>query len=631
MYLRNMGVKASMSIAIVSKGELWGLFAFHSYTKAGRPVMDHRIICDAIGRTVSNAIESSVDRESNYRMLQMTDLLARVSPIESIFSFTHESYTDILLITDTDAMCLSIDGKVFQYGDKTLFPGKEFWQKGYSSDLSATNSVKTTGVIHGLVRFDLHRYKCAFFRKARSLDLSWGGDPDEAKDPLNPLCPRKSFESFRESARFESREWSKQDLLVLRWLKDRFNSIIAKENINSLQEERADDKIFFASMSHELRTPFHGVMGCIKIIEENLAEATETVRVAQMSGETMIGVLNDILKSSKNSHNSANGKSVTTLDSLVDRAVSSMVAFAATNDVTVEKKVSHDTREISINTSRVQHVLTNFLNNAIKSTEVDGSVVVHAGFADAETLAKMWTTTSYASTIYVDEDVTSVMKPLHPASSWVYFHIEDNGCGMDEHELLRVFNPYEQGDSSSKKYQGTGLGLYICASDVSEMRGMISCSSTRGSGTVMRFATPLETLGPSSRNVSVVEITKTPISTSTDTILLVDDSKLNIKLLLKTVTQILPKSTVLTCNSGKEALELCETMEPRLMITDYHMPDMNGDELTKRIKMRYPKMKVVAFTADMSEGSLKALNEVDTVLSKPTSKGDMERVLSEYM
>lgn len=466
------------------------------------------------------------------------------------------NFKEILEITDSDAICVRMDGTVLRCGDETLFPSNSFWEKGFGREMYVTNSVEDTS--GSMVRFDLHRHKFVFFRKARGQDVTWGGNPDEPKDLDNPYHPRNSFEAYTQSAKLESREWSKQDLIMLNWLKDRVGIIITKENFEILEgnleqtkDARAGDRDFFASMSHELRTPFHGVMGCVKVIEDNLKEAVEMTRVAQRSGQSMISVLNDILVSAKNAHAVNVGTSVVLLESVMNTSVSSMMAFAATNNIFLEK-TSHDPSRVRMNSTLVPRVLTNFFNNAIKFTGTNGKISVSGGISHE--IKALWGKDDHDCTVYVDGNVTKTMWDLEKGA-WAYFNVQDNGCGMESSEMERVFRAYEQGNTSNNQHQGTGLGLFVCASDVSDIGGIISASSTVGVGRIMRFAVPIEIVHRMDRSPEI-KIEKTEVVDSTDTILLVDDSRLNLKLSVNTVSKCVPAAKIMTAMSGAEALKV---------------------------------------------------------------------------
>lgn len=676
-----MGVKASLCVAIVIDGELWGLFAFHSYERFGRPTLNQRIICDIVGRTVSRAVEASADMEASERTRRLAKLIVSIGPVTSLTSFLTRSSTDILSIAEADAMCVWIGGGVLSFGDKSLIPSEAFWKRYFGDGIFTTNSSSQDDMLglcsqsQGFVRFDLGVYRFAFFRVARSRDVCWGGNPDAPKDPKNPLHPRKSFEAYMQTASSECRSWRKEDIVVIEWLRERFGDMIAKENLASLKGSLAqsndecakaliaakENRDFFAAMSHELRTPFHGVMGCIQAIEENMVEAMDMTRSACKSGGSMLRVLDDILASAKTAHGVEYEKEACTLSSLVEDSTSTMLGFASANGIVIETNVERGTQLMSVDKKRIHHTLTNLISNAIKFTASGGTVTVDASVASStKEIEESWgrDALDYTDSAYLQGDVRvssvaeaiSRISPGTTSSMWAKISVRDAGCGVNgTDDLKTIFQPYEQGNAGVQKtHQGTGLGLYICTSQVSQMGGLMSCSSTLGKGTVMRFCFPMKPM-QKVHETSLVDKAKrfndndkppagAPSTTIVRVILLVDDSKLSLKLLTRTATRCAPKARIMTATNGFEAAQICEGLlrdgqELTLLVTDYHMPGMSGDQVASQTKMTFPGSKVIAYTADSSEEAQCTLKlaGADAVLTKPLASGAMETCVSELL
>ena len=325
LYLKNMGVKCSMSLAIVVDGALWGLLAFHGYTEPYKPSLHKRIACETITSMMSVRIEALVKKAQSFRVFQLSGIMMNLRQDQSVIHNLCEWGDRILEILDVDVLvghvedARGLERDEIILGDQSLTPSEDFWHTMATQPrrelcvLSTRQEVDNKGLTVeecpacGIVYFREGRTHILVGRRARAQDVAWAGNPDEPKLRIGGiLSPRNSFNTFMEKARMESRGWSVQDINVMTYLRDRICEHSHNYTMKLLQTDiedtnskylnaidRADENYeFFAHMSHELRTPFHGVMGCLSILQESVfqikeSEVMDLLNTALSSGDHM--------------------------------------------------------------------------------------------------------------------------------------------------------------------------------------------------------------------------------------------------------------------------------------------------------------------------------------------------------
>jgi light-regulated signal transduction histidine kinase (bacteriophytochrome)/CheY-like chemotaxis protein len=702
IYLQNMGVVSSMSLAIIAGSELWGLLTFHGYKKAFKPSLHERIACETIASIVSARVDAMENRIQNSRIIRLGETLMNLRKTDKITAENiKKTGKKIIEICDADVLVAKVENvathkvETVVVGDDSLVPAERFW-----SVLSAypNREVCFRCTRKGIQELGLEEEDCpaagfAYFHEGqtqvmlgrgwRTYNVKWCGNPDEPKLRINNLVsPRKSFETFLEKAKTECKVWSPADQSVFGILRDQICSDRAHNWMMTLLKadieeanlryfnaiERSEmNNAYFAHMCHELRTPFHGVLGCLNIIQESLSELSEgevqgLVETALSSGSHMINLLNDILAKSKNQYmaSSAAFEDHVVFQQLATEAVKGMSSLAINMHISFRFDVTpEDPVAIVTDKTKVIQITTNIINNAIKFAGSQGCVGTRFRLVDSyrESLEELernaMSYEGFVCSVKEGEmtESLSVVKELEfsdpdlVGSKWMCLSVSDTGPGMGPDELALMFKPYTQGrlKNSNRAFQGTGLGLYICVSLCHQLRGYIACCSTLEVGTVFHVGIPVGLSHHDTEGLlheSDKDLSQEAIYVS-GPLLIVDDNSVNLKILERQLLLEFRKVgldvEIVLAESGEEAVDLYKRRLPSVLIVDYHMPGIDGVECTKAIRT-YESVcdleasYILSYTADTTEDAERLLfkSGADQIMSKPPVKGFLSKLVSRF-
>ena len=370
-----------------------------------------------------------------------------------------------------------------------------------------------------------------------------------------------------------------------------------KEDAESANRAKSE---FLANMSHEIRTPMNGVIGMAELaMSSEGEEQREFISLIKTSGETLLVILNDILDYSKIEAGKVTIESVSfNLADLVGDTVKSMAATAHSKRLELTFQLDPDVPfELVGDSNRLRQVLLNLTGNAIKFT-ASGEVAVRVSLAaSTDTEAK------------------------------VQFSVRDTGIGIAPEIQRKLFQPFEQADSSTtRKYGGTGLGLAISSRLVKLMGGDIWVESEPGAGSTFNFALTL-----TKSETPVQEPARTVGEPLTGMpVLIVDDNATN-RRILEEITlrwQMCPMSS----DSGGDGLDLLgravSSGQPfPLVLLDEQMPEMDGLEVIDRIRgdARLKNTAIVMLTsADQSASAARCRHQGAAVyLTKPVRMAEL--------
>ncbi|PUE28314.1 hypothetical protein B9Z39_06005 [Limnohabitans sp. JirII-29] len=349
----------------------------------------------------------------------------------------------------------------------------------------------------------------------------------------------------------------------------RFDLARSRDKAEAATRAKSD---FLANMSHEIRTPMNGIIGMTQLaLEQHLAPQADTyVRSAHTAAVSLLGILNDILDFSKIEAGKLQIESVDfNLKQLIDEVLSIQRIAAQAKGLEVSCRIDLNVpRWIKADPLRLSQVLNNLIGNAVKFTP-RGAVRVLVSLADHYRLC---------------------------------VEVQDDGVGMSEEQLLHLFQPFSQADTSTTRlYGGTGLGLAISQHLSEHMGGHIDVKSTLGQGSQFTLELPFKV----AEKVPAVSGSQTADSDSPShlagvRVLLVEDHALNRQLLLALLNRV-HVHTEFAVN-GQEAIDKLNASPDGfdLVLMDVQMPVMDGITATRQLRAdsRFSNLPIIAVTAN---------------------------------
>ncbi len=239
------------------------------------------------------------------------------------------------------------------------------------------------------------------------------------------------------------------------------NELKRQQAVNKrlLELDRLKDQVL-ANTSHELRTPLNGIVGLSEIMlaEKMNPDHHHMVELIARSGRRLSLMVNDLLDFAKLKHSDTPlEKSVVNLRESVSQALSICQTGVGEKSLRLLNEIQDEKLLVSANADRLQQILCNLINNAIKFSEV--GVIRVSALLDAEQRVRIV--------------------------------VSDNGVGISPADQQRIFEPFEQVDGSlSRRHEGAGLGLAICRRLVELHGGQIGVQSTPGLGSQFWFTLP---------------------------------------------------------------------------------------------------------------------------------------------
>lgn len=220
--------------------------------------------------------------------------------------------------------------------------------------------------------------------------------------------------------------------------------------------------------------------------------------------------------------------------------------------------------------------------------------------------------------------------------------VEDTGIGIDPQAQKKLFQPFVQAEAgTTRRYGGTGLGLSICRRLAEAMDGELVLKSTPGSGTTVTLTLTLPIANPvpavAAAPASMPSPSAGAVAATTQRILVAEDHPVNLRVIARQLKQLGYESDL--ANDGREALALWRKGDYAVLISDCHMPEMDGFELTREIRAlesadsgRKP-IPIIACTASaLAEDGEKCLAAgMSDVMVKPVSVAVLQEHLLKWL
>ena len=358
---------------------------------------------------------------------------------------------------------------------------------------------------------------------------------------------------------------------------------------------------FLSRMSHELRTPLHSIIGFSKILE--MAELSEkqarNAKRISHAGKHLLNLINEVLDLSRIEAGEIYSLSENVkIESVIDEVILLVRPMAAEHSIQIVHKTSGHDIQAFVDRQLLLQVLLNLASNGIKYNR-------HEGTLNFEVMIS--------------------------SSGRVRIEVRDSGEGIAKNKLPRLFIPFDRLDVEigSPALEGAGLGLSITKKLVEFMGGEITVHSKQGKGSV--FAVMFDMAKSdhnASKDIDVPQV-KHPEHTHLDAsvtdlasikILYIEDNQDNVAL-IEQVTEYRERVKLIVAIQGGQGIELARQHQPDLIFLDFHLPDLNGDEVLHRLlgDKRTRDIPVYMLSADAMQKQIKRLKGLGVVdyLTKP--------------
>ena len=563
-------------------------------TGGPRSSVERRYVCkngDILWITRTACLIRDVDGQPRHFLIMVEDISERKHAEEALCESKREleaaHHANQLIMDNSQDVICSIDSQgcfvsvsaacehVWGYAPLELI-GRPYLELVCPEDRAMTESVSQTLLLDGKITDFVNRYT----RKDGTLvDVLWSASWSETDKTM--FCVAHDV---TERSRIEK---------ALREAKDE------ADRANQAKSE------FLSRMSHELRTPLNAILGFGQLLERQNPTEAQRTRVGHIisAGRHLLNLINEVLDISRiEAGNLQLSLEPVCLADALEEALSLMRPLAAERgtELSTSSEVNR-TDYVMADRQRFKQVLLNLLTNAVKYTPPGGAVTV-----------------SYDSA----------------GSGAMRIVVEDNGIGIAEEKLARLFTPFDRLGAEQTTIEGTGLGLALCQRLMHAMNGAIGANSAPGKGST--FWVELACTESPLERVAAVKLNGSRFQDAVDarkrTILYVEDNLSNLTL----IEQMLADDTetrLITAMQGQLGIELARQHAPDVILLDLHLPDLPGWEVLSRLKRddSTSDIPVVVISADATSRQIKRLmaTGASAYLTKPLDMQEFFRVIDE--
>ncbi|MDP8966883.1 MAG: ATP-binding protein [Cyanobacteriota bacterium] len=485
-YLHNMGVGASMTISLMKDQKLWGLIACHHRTPKYVPY-ELRKACEFLGRVIfAEIFTREEEADYNYRMKLahvQSALIDYMSQADNFIDGLIQHEPNLLDLADAKGAAICFNGQWTTIGrtpeEEELNYLVQWLAKTVDEEVFYTDSLpliysdaeRFKDVASGLLAIPISkRSYVLWFRPEVIQTVNWGGDPNHAYELKQSssdlrLCPRKSFELWKETVRLKSLPWKSVEVKATLELRKAIVNIVLRQAeelallAQDLERSNAELKKFAYVASHDLQEPLNQVANFVELLamrydDELDEDAKEFIGFAVDGVSLMQTLIDDVLVYSKVDLKGIEWE-LTEVETALHKALSNLRGRISETGA----EITYDSMPtIVADSTQLMQLFQNLLGNAIKFKKKDETPQIHVGVQRQE-------------------------------DNWL-FSVQDNGIGFDPQFADRIFVIFQRLHTRDE-YPGSGMGLAICKKIVECHRGQIWVESELGKGATFFFTIPV--------------------------------------------------------------------------------------------------------------------------------------------
>ncbi len=361
---------------------------------------------------------------------------------------------------------------------------------------------------------------------------------------------------------------------------------------------------FVINTSHEIRTPVHAVGGLLSMLESTSLdpEQKKLVKKLKSTSKSLNTLIDNVIDFKKIESDTIELKEEPfNIEDLLHMLVDMLRYTAEENKVTLGYEISPNlSRHLIGDVGKLQRILINLAENAIKFNR-EGKAIIKASPAPSKDKLQ------------------------------VAFEVSDTGIGMDPEFLKTIQYEFDQSDNTAtRRYDGSGLGLYITLELIKMMGGKADIESHPEKGTNVKFTLPLQ-----KQKEDKTSREKQPEAEESNKyfphlhVLIAEDNKINQLVASRALKSLKIKHDIAA--NGQEAVEMVKKTDYDAILMDLMMPEMDGFEASETIRKELKKsMPIIACTAKKVKGTIEECYQagMDAYITKPFNESDIRNQLN---
>jgi two-component system, chemotaxis family, sensor kinase Cph1 len=497
-YLQNMGVVGSLVIALTKRKALWGLISCHHYSP--KPVSyELQTACEFVGQVMSLELVSEEENDDlDYKIelnTAQSRLLESIAMAQTLREGLIQACPSLLELVGAQGCAICINGDITVMGatphlddvrDLVQWLEREVQDNMFFTDCLSSHypvAEQFKDVASGLLVLTLSKIQKQYllwFRPEVIQTVSWAGNPEDSyqvdETGVRKLCPRQSFELWKETVQLKSHPWRTVELEAAQEFRSALVGLILRQvdeltrmNLELARSNTELDAFAYIS-SHDLKEPLRGIHNYANFLMEDYRDVLDEAGVAKLQTlvrltQRMENLINSLLHYSRLGRAELSRKP-TDLNELVQQAIATLKISQP--HASVDFRLSPPLPTLNCDRTQVTELFTNLISNAIKYNDKPEKWV-EIGFIESKIGNK---------------------NAKIPYSPYPTFYVRDNGIGILEQHQGKIFQIFRRLHAQDDYGGGSGAGLTIAKKIVEHHGGEIWVSSQPAEGSTFYFTLP---------------------------------------------------------------------------------------------------------------------------------------------